>query len=136
MNTKLQFFWIPAYGGGQEQDLLNQFLGQHRVIQLEKHFCQDPSGWAISVEWTEGEVAPAEAARAGAPKIDYREVLDPETFQIYAALRLWRKERGLQLGVPVYNIATNQQLAAIAEQRITTRSALQELPGFGLAFGN
>ena len=64
-------------------------------------------------------------------KVDYREVLDEESFRIFAVLRTWRKDRAAEQSVPVYTVATNEQLARIAADRIQTQAGLEAVDGFG-----
>jgi superfamily II DNA helicase RecQ len=66
-------------------------------------------------------------------KIDYKQVLSPEDFALFAQLREWRKGEAAEIGVPVYTIFTNEQLAKIAEQKIHTKAGLQEIEGVGEA---
>jgi superfamily II DNA helicase RecQ len=132
---RMKFFWIPAVDSTAAEQELNQFLAMHRVVHVEKTFCttvpQAP-GWSLCVEWLPGQeadVAEGVAGRAG--KIDYREVLDGPTFRIFAALRSWRKGVATAQGVPIYTVATNEQLAAIARLRIQTPAELEKVEGFG-----
>ena len=64
-------------------------------------------------------------------RIDYKTVLSPEDFVVFAKLREWRKEVAAEEGVPVYTIFTNEQLAKIAEGRVQTQSGLAEIEGIG-----
>jgi superfamily II DNA helicase RecQ len=52
---------------------------------------------------------------------------------LFAQLREWRKSEAAEIGVPVYTIFTNEQLAKIAEQKIRTKAGLQEIEGVGEA---
>ena len=89
---KLVSFWIDVMHGEAETERLNAFLAMHRVVQVEKAFCQDPAGWSVLVEFLDGPVEAAPSGKSGNSKkrIDYKEVLDPASFQIFAALREWR----------------------------------------------
>ena len=73
-------------------------------------------------------------------KIDYRTVLSDGQFSVFAVLRDQRKRFAEKDGVPVYAVATNDQLAAMVRGAITTKSGLEKIPGFGDAkverFGN
>jgi hypothetical protein len=116
------FHWIPARNGQQAQADLNANLRTLRVLSVEKHFCPlapDP-GWAVCVEYLEAGAGDMAAGVAGAKRVDYREVLDPETFAIFAALRRLRKEIATQEGVPIYTIMTNEQLASVARKRFAS----------------
>ena len=70
---------------------------------------------------------------SGAKTVDYREVLDPETFAVFAALRELRKKIAAEEGVPIYAIMTNEQLAAVAQRRCQSLSDLESLEGLGPA---
>ena len=52
--------------------------------------------------------------RGGKQRVDYKEVLSPADFALFAKLRDWRKATAEQEGIPVYAVLTNEQLAAIA----------------------
>jgi len=105
---KMKFFWIPARDSSAAEAELNTFLCGNRVVQVEKSFCSDADGpgWALCVQWLPGDTAASEKPRGG-DKVDYREVLDAPTFQIFAALRTWRKERAVADAVPIYTVASN-----------------------------
>jgi superfamily II DNA helicase RecQ len=66
-------------------------------------------------------------------KIDYKQVLTPNDFALFAQLREWRKIEAAEIGVPVYTIFTNEQLAKIAEQKVQARAELREIEGIGEA---
>lgn len=132
---KLKFFWVPVEGGALETDL-NLFLGGHKVVHVERHFAADggKAGWAVCVEYLErvegGEKA---AGDKSGPRVDYREVLDAESFKVYSVLREWRKETAARDGVPVYSVLTNEQMAEVAKGRIATLEALAKVAGLGEA---
>jgi ATP-dependent DNA helicase RecQ len=46
-------------------------------------------------------------------------------------LRVWRRERSLQDGVPAYVVAPNASLAELAQQRPATIGQLSQISGFG-----
>ena len=73
------------------------------------------------------------AARNGAArgKVDYREVLSPEDFAVFARLRQVRKEIAQAEAVPVYTVFTNEQLAQMVQARATTKAALEKIAGVG-----
>jgi superfamily II DNA helicase RecQ len=64
-------------------------------------------------------------------KIDYREVLAPDVFALFAKLREFRKRLAQEEGVPIYTVFTNEQLAQIAKNRIVTKSGLEKVDGIG-----
>lgn len=104
---KYRFFWITAMNPeGGEQDL-NQFLSSHRVVHVERHFLPGKNAaWAICVDYVEGDgrISSKKQERA---RLDYRDVLDADSFMLYAAVRAWRKTEAEKQGVPAYAVASN-----------------------------
>ena len=126
-----RFFTIPIRDESAA-DALNTFLGSHRIVAEKLEFVQDGahSAWAVAVCYLGAHSRPA-AVSDKKSKIDYREVLNEQDFRVYAKLRALRKSLAEQEGVPPYAIFTNQQLAALLEQRVTTVSAMQAIDGIG-----
>ena len=66
-------FFVPVSDDGRAQEELNAFLRSKRVLCVEKAFAGN--GWAFCVEWLEGGKPQTGRSK---PKVDYREVLNPE----------------------------------------------------------
>ena len=131
---KYQFFTIPVNDAGAAANELNQFCAQHRICEIEKHFVVQGAGsfWSFCVTWTDQEAALALGnARQARDKIDYKELLNDDEFTLYSRLRVLRKTIAEREGTPAYNVFTNAQLAAIVQQRIISKPALQQLEGIG-----
>lgn len=130
MNVKLKFFSVPPEGGASESEL-NQFLISHPIISVERQFIPTGArtGWAICVEYSDRALR--EKKRTVSSRVDYKEVLDEETFALFAELRTIRKGLADEHNVPAYTVATNEQLAEIARQRATKVSDLKKIDGFG-----
>lgn len=118
----LHFFRISASDIEQEQNALNQFLVQNAVLDIEKQLVIDAqkSYWAVCVTTaatakiskSSPPVIPIEQTAKRRGSIDYKAVLSPEDFEIYAALRELRKSVAEAEGVPAYVVFTNAQLAS------------------------
>ena len=132
---KLQFFAIPAIAPDQAQTEFNRFVASHRVARVEKELITDgaASFWSVCVTWIDGEAgaAPMSPPLRRGKEIDYRETLPPAEFAVFDRLRQLRKQIAEVEGLKVYNIFTNEQLAAIVQQRVTTAAALGRLDGVG-----
>jgi superfamily II DNA helicase RecQ len=63
--------------------------------------------------------------------VDYRVVLSPADFAVFARLRQARKELAQGEAVPVYTVFTNEQLAQMVQTRATTKAALETIAGVG-----
>lgn len=136
---KICYFAIPALDPGAASAELNGFLSAHRVLRTEHEFVNDGSRsyWAVRVEILVG-AAPNAGRGTGSggeqverKRVDYRELLSPEDFSLFVRLREWRKSRAEVEAVPVFTIFTNAQLAAVAQARPRSASALREIEGIG-----
>ena len=67
----------------------------------------------------------------GRPKVDYKEVLKPEEFEVFSRLREWRKGVAEKEGVPVYVVFSNEQLAQVVQKKVSSKAALKEIEGVG-----
>ena len=98
-----RFFGQPSSPGGRPA----------RVDQGADSF------WSFCVDYLESRSGADPGGRtfSGRGKIDYREVLSPEDFAVFARLRQLRKEIAQADAVPVYTIFTNDQLAQMVQSR-------------------
>jgi hypothetical protein len=87
-------------------------VGTHRVITVERQFVADGANslWSVCVSYVDGEARPSAEKRQR--RIDYREILSPNEFAIFAKLRALRKEMAEREGVPFYALFTNPTLWA------------------------
>ena len=108
---RVKYFSIPVHDDGTVADEVNQFLSQHRVIKFKQRLIElgNESFWAVSVQWQDGGRSSAKGNKS--PSIDYREVLSEEEFQVFAKLRVTRKEIAEESGIAVYRVFSNAQLA-------------------------
>jgi len=110
---------------------LNQFLNSIQVISVDRKFVTNgnKSQFCIIIEYRNNHST--EKQSKASKRIDYREVLSPEDFSLYATIRDWRKETAKKSGLQLYSILNNEQMAQIAQNKITTKEGLQKVDGFG-----
>jgi len=125
-------FIVPVKNITAAEAEMNAFLRSQRVLAVRKEFVPDGenSFWTFCVEYLDGSVGVGVLAGRG-PKVDYREVLKPEEFEVFSRLRQWRKGVAEKEGVPVYAVLTNEQLAQIVQKKITSKAGLKEIEGVG-----
>ena len=72
---------------------MNAFLRSHRVLAVRKEFVCDGenSFWTFCVEYLESAQAVNAPGGGKLPKVDYKETLKPEEFEVFSQLRDWRK---------------------------------------------
>ena len=131
MALQYQILSVPLVNPGEETEKLNHFLRAHRVVSVQKEITRtdDASFCSFIVEYLhEGEVA---AEQPKGSKLDYKEVLLPEDFALFARLRETRKALAKEKGLPVYAVCTNEQLATMARDRPGTLAELKTIPGIG-----
>jgi superfamily II DNA helicase RecQ len=128
---KYRIFTIPIHAGEAATGELNRFLSTHQIISVEHQFAQNGanSAWSICVSYVAKDGRPSSLAKKA--KIDYREVLKKPDFQVYAKLRALRKTLAEREGVPAYALFTNQQLAHMVQQRVTSAAGMREIAGIG-----
>ena len=128
-----KFFTIPVRDPQAAEASLNAFVGARRVITVERQFVAngDNSLWAVCVSYVEAESRPSPDKRQG--RVDYRELLPPEEFAVFAKLRALRKELAEREGVPLFAICSNDQLADMVRRRLMSLEGLGGLGGVGKA---
>ncbi len=132
-----KFFLIPISDIERSEQELNSFIGSQRVLSLERNWVEAglDSFWSISVDYLPpaSENSTYKAAGSNRVRTDYREVLSPEQFALFAKLRDLRKEIAQQEAVPVYTVFTNEQLAQMVQRGVNSKAALREIEGVGEA---
>ena len=138
----LHFFRILVSDGVQEQAALNKFLAQNHVMDIEKQFVSDgqKSHWAVCVTVAKTSVVTSqnlpktqETSDRKRSSVDYKAVLSPRDFEVYATLRELRKQVAKDEGVPAYVIFTNAQLASMVTEKVNSKEALAAINGIGEA---
>ena len=128
------FFHIRAVDPGPGAERLNAFLARKVVLEVDRQFVADGqnSYWSLCVTTADAAGEPDKAGKPANRKgIDYKEVLSPEHFAVFARLRELRKRLAEEQDAPVYAIFTNEKLAAIAQLRNPNRAALASIEGIG-----
>lgn len=130
-------FMVPVSHGEWAERELNQFLKTHRVLHVEQRWVDQGvnSFWAVWVDYVEAStpvaggqgVGGSQAAAGAKKKVDYKERLSPEDFDVYLQLRNLRKEMAAEEGWALYAVFTNEQLAQAAEQRPLSKADLLKI---------
>jgi len=126
-----EFFCIPAENSQEESQRLNAFLASHCIVQVDRQFYQRDGApfWSFCVHW-KSEDSSTNDRRINS-KVDYKKILPAEQFDVFSRLRERRKELAEQDGIPVYAVATNDQLAEMVKIEIPSLASLGKIGGFG-----
>ncbi len=133
MAQQYKFFYVPARNAEEVEEELNHFCKTVRVVNVRQEFTGgDQASWCVAVEYlTDDGTGYGRGGRKKRKSVDYREILSPEEFAIYAKLRDWRKETSEKEGLPMYVIFTNEQMAQMARRRVGCATDLKEIDGVG-----
>jgi len=90
---QLKLFLLPVKNLAAAEAEMNAFLRSHRMLAVKKEFVSDGenSFWTFCMEYLESAPAMPAPSLPGRPKVDYKEVLKPDEFEIFSRLRDWRK---------------------------------------------
>jgi superfamily II DNA helicase RecQ len=130
--TEYATFFISPFGDSSVCDELNSFLRSHGVVNVEKRLIDGErgTGWLFLVEYSRES---AKSGQNSTPRIDYREVLNPEAYAVFDKLRSIRKTLADKTGTPVYTVFTNDQLAAMVKNPPRSMKDLMAIAGIGEA---
>lgn len=128
------FFSIPV-SGSPNVEALNQLLDHAKVASVKREFVADGenSFWAFCVQTVGAEAAQKPENRSRGGKVDYKDLLSPEDFVVFARLRDVRKSLAEREAVPAYSVATNEQLAEMVTRKVVNAEGFGPIRGFGEA---
>jgi superfamily II DNA helicase RecQ len=131
-----KFCFIPVRDSEAVESELNAFLRNHKILDVDRRWIEQGANsyWSFCIDYVDGSGASGNTNgryTGSRSKVDYKEVLKPEDFSVFARLREVRKEIATSEAVPVYTIFTNDQLAQMVQSRATSKSALEKIAGVG-----
>ena len=108
-----EIFTIPASDSAQGLKALNQFLSSHQVVDVDKRFHSDgaSASWHFCINYVANSSSNSDSdvptTRMGS--VDYKKVLSPDDFTLFAKLREVRKAIAEQLyPIPNYHLRSGQ----------------------------
>ena len=132
---QVKVFTIPLFDNDNVTNELNAFLRSQKVLTLDKQLVtfDGQACWSFCVTYLTAPGASGSQAASGTKqgKVDYKEVLDPDAFAVFASLRLIRKQIAEQDAVPAYAVFTDSELAEIAKLDAVDAKSMLTIPGIG-----
>lgn len=127
---QFKLFIIPISDTGKFTEEMNAFLRSNKILQVEKHFVNDPEGsyWTFCIQYIEKTFQYTPEKK---DKIDYKNVLDEPTFERFSILREIRKQIAIKEAVPAYMIFTDEELSRVAKLQDITVKTLLTIKGIG-----
>ena len=124
----IRIFTIPFSTANETffEDDLNQFLLNKKVKNLKAEFFKSRENfyWTILIDF-DPVIEERISKKTVKPKLNEKDEL------LFKRLKEWRKQRAEKEGIPVYIVATNEQLLAAIHSKPGTKEALKMLKGFG-----
>lgn len=124
---QIRIFNIPIPDSEEMNSEMNRFLRSKKVLQTESHLVTSDGHayWCFCIKYLDDTV------KKKRQKVDYREVLDKESFLRFSAMRKIRKQLAQDEGIPAYAIFTDEEMAGLAQVEILTAAAIRSVKGVG-----
>ena len=137
MYIKVFTLSFNALIGGFDDESLQHFLQNKRVISVQEHFYEFNHLPYLTLVITY-EIASAtkpeiekKSKTDNVPTTHWRDLVNKEDAPLFENMREWRNHTAKTLGIPPYVIANNAELAALLKSKPTTLTALSNVEGFG-----
>ena len=129
---QIRTFVIPISDAGESAEEMNRFLRGHKVMEISHQLVNNEHGamWCFCVKYIESAVF-SPAAHFSGNKIDYKQALSPEVFQIFSRLRELRKAIATEENIPAYAVFTDEELASLAKLPEITVQSMRSVKGVG-----
>jgi len=126
---QIKIFTVPIIGGERLNEEMNSFLRSKKVLQIEKEFLDSSSSpaWSFCITYLEESFTKSK----GRTKIDYKEVLDANSFDRFSQMRVIRKKMAQDEAIPAYAIFTDAELAALAKIEEISVAKMKKIKGIG-----
>ncbi len=130
---QIKIFTLPLVPETHQLEELNVFLRSSKVVDLRKEIATVDGNacWTFCVTYMQEAPTLNTQKSGGAARIDYKEVLDEQTFKRFSIMRRVRKDMAEAEAVPAYAIFTDAELAEVAKIAILVPNALTGIPGIG-----
>ena len=116
---------------GRDQAALDRFLRENNVLKFESAFVKDDEAYWSVILYYEDPKNILNDTKSDKYTLDHDAELNSDEIKILDSLKLWRTEKAKNQKLPVYFIATNQELRSIAKYKPEKKEQLLEIKGFG-----
>lgn len=126
MNIRVFTIAFNSNSGSFNTGEIESFYQSNHILYQQAAFFTEKgiSYWSILIGY-QTDNTPKEKDKQAEP------VLTDDEKELYDKLKQWRKHKAQAKGFPVYLLATNNQLLQMIQQKVTTKSSLQAIKGFG-----
>lgn len=114
-----------------DQNVLDRFLQQNNVVKFESAFVRDDEAyWSVILYYEEAKMS-VNDSKTEKYCAEKNEELTTDEIKILESLKLWRSTKAKDQNLPVYFIATNNELLSIAKYKPAKKEELCSIKGFG-----
>lgn len=108
---------MPLAASDGQVEEMNHFLRANKIIDIRKELAMvdGNSCWTFCITYMQGVPSAAAAVEGKSGKVDYKEILDEETFKRFSLMRKVRKTIADNDAVPAYAVFTDAVLATLAK---------------------
>ena len=132
---QIVFFTVSLFDNEKDINEINAFLLAHKVLTIDKQFVliNGNAYCSLCVTYFQSskQVSSVVQNLPRQNKIDYKEVLDEDTFEKFSILRMIRKQIAENDAVPAYAVFTDSELAEIAKLENLDIKNMLSIPGIG-----
>ena len=127
---QINLFTIPIGDNGTALDEMNRFLRSHKILEVQSQLVNNDHDacWCFCVRFIERAFFQNSDKKE---KMDYKKVLDTETFQKFSKLREIRKKVAADEGIPAFAVFTDEELAGLARLESITKKTMLSVKGIG-----
>lgn len=124
---------MPLAASDGQVEEMNHFLRANKIIDIRKELAMvdGNSCWTFCVTYMQPVSSSSSVVETKFGKVDYKEVLDEETFRRFCLMRKIRKAIADNDAVPAYAVFTDAELAVLAKLSEVDAAALLKVPGIG-----
>ncbi len=131
MNLKLFNTRLAPENALADQQAINTFMDSVSVKKTSTQFVPgNPDYWSILVFYEDSNGAHKKETEKHPPAITEEELNETER-SIYAALRLWRKDRATEINLPEFMVCHNATLMLVAREKPHDLLGLSKIKGLG-----
>lgn len=131
---QVKIFTIPLFDNASLTEEINAFLRGQKVLTIDKSCVtiDEQAYWTFCITYLpQTQYGGSDQGRPKQAKVDYKEVLDLETFAVFSQLRSIRKQIAEQEAIPAYAVFTDSELAEIAKLESIDPFRIQTIQGIG-----
>lgn len=130
---QIKIFTIPCVESNESNEELNRFLRGNKIVNVEKQFyiLNNQAYWTFCVIYllSQNQV---QTSREKKDKVDYKSILDENSFAKFTQLRSLRKMLSEQDVVPAYAVFTDVELSQISQLEEINESNILKIQGIGV----